>query len=89
VAFVDIGLPGIDGYQVARNVRGAPDGKALFLVALTGYGGSQQRRQALDAGFDLHLVKPVDPDELARLLKELPTRTAGQGRRPDTSNAPA
>jgi len=89
VALVDIGLPGIDGYQVARNVRAAPDGKGLFLVALTGYGGSQQRRQALDAGFDLHLVKPVEPDELARLLKELPTRTGGQDRRPDASNAPA
>ena len=71
VALVDIGLPGMDGYQVARRVREAPEGKALFLVALTGYGGAQQRRMALEAGFDLHLVKPVDPDERARVLDDM------------------
>lgn len=68
IALVDIGLPGVDGYQVARQVRQAAEGAGLMLIALTGYGGSQQRKDALDAGFNLHLVKPVDPDELIRVL---------------------
>ena len=67
VALVDIGLPGIDGYEVARRIRalGAPQ---PFLIALTGYGRPEDRQRALDAGFDTHLVKPVDPTDLANLL---------------------
>jgi CheY-like chemotaxis protein len=68
VALVDIGLPGIDGYAVARQIREAPGGGEIRLVALTGYGQPEDRRRALDAGFDTHLVKPVDPDDLLRLL---------------------
>jgi len=68
VALVDIGLPGLDGYQVAQRVRAAPDGQHVFLVALTGYGQPQDRRRALAAGFDAHLIKPVDVDQLAELL---------------------
>jgi PAS domain S-box-containing protein len=68
VAFVDIGLPGIDGYEVARRIRAAPGGKELYLIALTGYGGAEATQAALDAGFDLHLTKPVDPANLPRLL---------------------
>ncbi|MEZ5285842.1 MAG: response regulator [Vicinamibacterales bacterium] len=74
VSLVDIGLPGIDGYEVARRLRAAPDTAGLVLVALTGYGLPAQRERALSAGFDLHLVKPVDPDVLMRLLEE-PHRT--------------
>jgi PAS domain S-box-containing protein len=68
LALVDIGLPGMDGYQVARTLRAHPAGRAMLLIALTGYGGSQQRKRALDAGFDLHLVKPLDLDELSLAL---------------------
>lgn len=68
VALVDIGLPGIDGYEVARRIRalGMPQ---PFLVALTGYGRPEDRQRAADAGFDAHLVKPVDPVQLTEVLK--------------------
>jgi CheY-like chemotaxis protein len=68
IAFIDIGLPGIDGYEVARRIRADPKGRELKLVALTGYGAPEQRAQAVNAGFNLHLVKPVQPDGLAELL---------------------
>jgi PAS domain S-box-containing protein len=69
LAFVDVGLPGIDGYEVARRVRATPEGARLYLVALTGYGGADARREALQAGFDLHLVKPINFAELPRVLE--------------------
>ena len=69
VALVDVGLPGIDGYEVARRVRAAPGGGQLSLIALTGYGGQEARTRALDAGFDLHLVKPVNVNDLPRVLE--------------------
>jgi CheY-like chemotaxis protein len=68
VAVVDIGLPGIDGYTVARRFRAAEGGGNMWLIALTGYGSESDRRQAVEAGFDAHLTKPVDPQRLARLL---------------------
>jgi signal transduction histidine kinase/ActR/RegA family two-component response regulator len=68
VAVVDIGLPGIDGYEVARRVRADAATRHLALIALTGYGQDDDRRRALDAGFDEHLVKPVEPDALARAI---------------------
>ena len=63
----DIGLPGLDGWEVARRVRQAL-GRAVLLVALTGYGQDEDRRRSLDAGFDHHLSKPADPRDLLRLL---------------------
>lgn len=66
VALVDIGLPGLDGYEVARQLR-ALLGSSIQLVALTGYGQADDKRKAAEAGFDRHLVKPVDP----RLLEEV------------------
>ncbi len=73
VALVDIGLPGLDGYEVARQVRGAC---ATRLVALTGYGGQGDRERAAGAGFDAHLVKPVEFEELVAVLERLaPPRT--------------
>jgi two-component system, sensor histidine kinase len=70
VAIVDIGLPGLDGYEVATRLRTL--GRAApRLVALTGYGEAEHRQRAAEAGFDAHLVKPVDPDDLARLLATL------------------
>ncbi len=70
VALVDIGLPGLDGYRVAEELR-AKMGRGIRLVALTGYDGTEDQSRAREAGFDLHLVKPVRPDDLSRLLSEL------------------
>jgi CheY-like chemotaxis protein len=70
VAIVDIGLPGCDGYEVARRVRLIPHGRAILLVALTGYGQPEDRRRAEEAGFDVHLVKPVEPDAICALVAE-------------------
>jgi signal transduction histidine kinase/ActR/RegA family two-component response regulator len=67
VALVDIGLPRLDGYEVARRIREAM-GSEIFLVALTGYGQPEDRARAVAAGFDVHLTKPVDADALDRLL---------------------
>lgn len=63
IMLVDIGLPGLDGYGVAREVRGQL-GRAVVLIALTGYGQDADRRHTAEAGFDAHLVKPIDPEEL-------------------------
>jgi signal transduction histidine kinase len=68
LALIDIGLPGFDGYEVARKVRGALGG-TILLVALTGYGQPDDRRQALEAGFDAHLVKPVEPEALLGVIR--------------------
>lgn len=76
VMLVDIGLPGIDGYEVARRVRSAPDLRTILLVALTGYGQADDRERAMAAGFDRHLVKPVDPDGLDTLLRVHASRGA-------------
>jgi signal transduction histidine kinase len=70
VVIVDLGLPGIDGYEVARRVRQDPQGKRLLLIALTGYGSPEQKARALAAGFDIHLVKPVDAPRLSALLSQ-------------------
>jgi signal transduction histidine kinase len=68
LVILDIGLPGMDGYEVARLLRGQPPSPNLVLVALTGYGQEEDRRLSREAGFDHHLVKPVDPTELQRIL---------------------
>ena len=75
VALVDIGLPGIDGYEVARRIRASGSRRPL-LIALTGYGQPEDRRRATEAGFDSMLVKPVDPSVLSDLLAtlEIPAR---------------
>ena len=75
IALVDIGLPGIDGYEVARRLRANPDTRAVRLVALTGYGQESDRRRALEAGFDAHLVKPVDLNLLMEVLEEAEAST--------------
>jgi two-component system CheB/CheR fusion protein len=69
VALVDLGLPGIDGYEVARRVRAEFASRPIRLIALTGYGRSVDRDAVFAAGFDEHLVKPVDPDDLVRILR--------------------
>jgi len=70
VALVDIGLPGIDGYEVARRLRADPQTREIRLIALTGYGLADDQRRVLDAGFDLHLVKPVELEALLEQLAE-------------------
>jgi CheY-like chemotaxis protein len=69
VAVLDVGLPDMDGYQLAvrmRKLEQLPDG--LRLIALTGYGGDEERRRSREAGFDIHLVKPILPDTLAEAI---------------------
>ena len=70
---VDIGLPGIDGYEVARRIRCEPRLAGVRLVALTGYGRDEDKRRAESAGFDQHLVKPVDPSSLGKVLQSCAT----------------
>ncbi|WP_437791032.1 ATP-binding protein [Sorangium sp. So ce693] len=70
VAFIDIGLPGIDGHEVARRARAAPGGDALYLVAFSGYGGPEDQATSRQAGFDLHLTKPVGGATLRQVLAE-------------------
>jgi signal transduction histidine kinase len=71
VAVVDIGLPGIDGYELARRLRSAPATRHLILIAVTGYGQAEDRARALEAGFDAHLVKPVEPARLLDAINRL------------------
>jgi CheY-like chemotaxis protein len=68
IVLLDIGLPGMDGYEVARRLRSRPKAEGLLLVALTGWGQESDRDRAREAGFDRHLVKPVDPETLRDLL---------------------
>jgi len=68
MALVDIGLPGIDGYEVARRIRMIPNARAMMLVALTGYGQDTDKQRARSAGFDEHLTKPVKVERLQELL---------------------
>jgi two-component system CheB/CheR fusion protein len=69
LAMVDIGLPGIDGYEVARQARTGAKGDGTYFVALTGYGRPEDRLAVLQAGFDEHLIKPVKPSDLDRVLR--------------------
>ncbi len=69
-AVIDIGLPELDGYGVAREIRALEEGDRVLLVALSGYGRDEDRDRSSEAGFDHHLVKPVEPDELCRILAE-------------------
>jgi len=68
IALIDVGLPGLDGYELARQIRASVGGVHIFLVAVTGYGDPDDLRRARAAGFDSHLVKPVDVKTLAGIL---------------------
>ena len=70
VALLDIGLPGMDGYELARALRLDPALSSMVLIALTGWGQEEDKRRARDAGFDGHLTKPADPDEVMRVVAE-------------------
>jgi signal transduction histidine kinase len=69
IVLCDLGLPGMDGYQVAAALRRDPDTASAKLIAVTGYGRDEDRRKSKEAGFDLHLTKPVDPAQLRRVLQ--------------------
>jgi PAS domain S-box-containing protein len=71
VALLDIGMPKLNGYEVARRIRGHAAGQQMVLVAITGWGQEEDKRRAAEAGFDHHLTKPVDPAALERLLSGL------------------
>jgi PAS domain S-box-containing protein len=71
VIVLDIGLPKMDGYEVARRLRQDPEMNKMFLIALTGYGQDEDRQRSKDAGFDHHLVKPVDPAELQSVVNSI------------------
>jgi CheY-like chemotaxis protein len=68
IVLLDIGLPGMDGYEVAQSIRKQPGMGSLVLIALTGYGRDEDRRRSREAGFDHHLVKPVDLDALLSIV---------------------
>jgi PAS domain S-box-containing protein len=72
---LDIGMPKLNGYDTARRIRQQPWGKHITLVALTGWGQDEDRRQSQEAGFDLHMVKPIDPKDLEKLLANTTTAT--------------
>jgi CheY-like chemotaxis protein len=76
IALIDVGLPGIDGYEVARRVRAARSDRVPLLVALTGYGGAEVAKRARDAGFDLHVTKPIDIERLQSVLGAAPAPAA-------------
>jgi signal transduction histidine kinase len=71
IAFIDIGLPDLDGYEVARRLRAAPGGRRMGLIAITGYGQAEDQRRAYEAGFDAHLTKPVAPERLRQVMAGL------------------
>jgi CheY-like chemotaxis protein len=70
IAFIDLGLPGFDGFEVARRIRNQLTPRDIVLVALSGYGSSQDKERSSQAGFDLHLVKPVSADTLSQVLSD-------------------
>jgi PAS domain S-box-containing protein len=74
VILLDIALPGLNGYQVAERLRGAPETKDIVLIATTGYGQDEDRRRALQSGFDHHLVKPIVPEMMSELLTSVAER---------------
>ena len=78
IALLDIGLPIMDGYEAARRIRQRPDAQQILMIALTGWGQGDARRHTLAAGFDYHLIKPVELDEIMKLVNAW----SGPARRP-------
>ena len=79
VVLLDLGLPGLDGFEVCRRLRAQGHEKAV-IVAITGYGQDEDRRRSRAAGFDAHLVKPVNPDELVKLVERSARLRQGEPR---------
>ena len=72
IVVCDLGLPGMSGYEVARELRSRAWGAGMYLAALTGFGQDSDRERTREAGFDIHLVKPVDPLHLETLIDRVP-----------------
>jgi CheY-like chemotaxis protein len=72
VVFLDLGMPKVSGYDVCRRIRQQPWGRAMRVIAQTGFGQAHDRQKTEEAGFDDHLVKPVEPAELEAALRETP-----------------
>ena len=80
VIFLDIGLPGMSGYDVARQLRSEPSLSSVVLVALTGWGSEDDKRQSREAGFDFHLTKPVEVKAIESILAQFARPSAEAGR---------
>jgi PAS domain S-box-containing protein len=90
IMLLDLGMPEIDGYEVCRTIRAEPWGRDVYITALTGWGRDQDRARTAEAGFDAHLVKPIDLDKLKSLLRDFEQRRARNGSsHPETSPASA
>ena len=87
VIFLDIGLPGLSGYEVAQRIRKLPLGDAVHLIALTGWGTDEDKQKALEVGFSQHLTKPVDPTVVERILNEFSAPIPGS--QPEAMQPPA
>jgi YD repeat-containing protein len=85
IGFLDIGMAGMDGYEVAARLRDDSQLAELFLVAITGWGQAEDRRRALSAGFDAHLTKPANPDDIGDLLASRFPAVGGGPKDPDTA----
>ena len=80
VVLLDIGLPKLNGYEVAQRIRERPWGASMFLIAVTGWGQDEDRQRSSEVGLNVHMVKPVEPAALERLFAELRRERDGQGR---------
>lgn len=74
VVLLDIGLPKLNGYEVAQRIRENAWGKSMFLIAVTGWGQEEDRQRSSEVGLNVHMVKPVEPAALERLLADLPNK---------------
>lgn len=72
VVLLDIGLPKLNGYEVAQRIREQPWGTSMYLIAVTGWGQDEDRQRSSEVGLNLHMVKPVEPSALEKLLASLP-----------------
>jgi CheY-like chemotaxis protein len=74
LVLLDIGMPKLDGYEACRRIRKLPSGSEVILVAMTGWGQAEDRRKAKNAGFDYHMMKPVEPAAIEKLVQGLTLR---------------
>ncbi len=89
LALLDVGMPHLDGYEVARRIRASGWGRDMVLIAVTGWGQARDRELAREAGFDEHFTKPLDPDQLALKLQGLQPQAGGDRALAETQDAPA
>jgi signal transduction histidine kinase len=88
VALLDVGMPHLDGYEVARRIRASSWGREAWLIAVTGWGQAKDRAMAGEAGFDEHFTKPLDPAQLTRILQKASSRLSAKAAGAGTNSAP-